>query len=315
MKNIVIAVALLTATLVAAGRQESDMGKTVIGIVQNNVGIDTYQTTYADTLNKISQERSDVETIILDAAGDVTRQSSQVQDLIQQQVSAIIVWPTNGQAIIPAIKKAYEKNIPVVITNSKLAPEGEKYMASFSGPDNIRQGKYAAQLMNEALKGKGVVVQITGLPGYTTAIERQQGFEEELMKIAPGIKILDTQPGDWNREKSQRVMENFLTKYDRIDGVYAADDNMGIGALNAAKTANRAQGMIFVGATNFAVGYDAIKAGEYYGSVSQSPVTDAENAFATAIKIVNNETLPKYNYFDTPKITAANLNEFQRPVF
>jgi ribose transport system substrate-binding protein len=83
------------------------------------------------------------------------------------------------------------------------------------------------------------VVQITGQPGYTTAIERAEGFEERLPEVCPNVTLVDSQPGNWNREDSQQVMEAFLVKYDDIDGVYSGDDNMGVGALNAANAAGR----------------------------------------------------------------------------
>ena len=111
------------------------------------------------------------------------------------------------------------------------------------------------------------------------------------------------------------VMEAFLVKYDDIDGVYAGDDNMGVGALNAAKAAGRAGDIIFVGATNFSVGYEAMEAGEYWGSIYQSPVDDAKAALQTAIDILGGKELPFLNYFDTPKITQDNMAEFDKPVF
>ena len=126
---------------------------------------------------------------------------------------------------------------------------------------------------------------------------------------------METQPGDWNREKAQRVMEAFLTKYDNIDGVYSGDDNMGVGALNAAKAAGRADGMIFIGATNFAVGYEAMERGEYCGSIYQSPVDDAEDALQTALDVLAGKEVPFLNYFDTPKITQDNMDQFDKPVF
>ena len=109
-------------------------------------------------------------------------------------------------------------------------------------------------------------------------------------------------------------MEAFLVQYDDIDGVYSGDDNMGVGAMNAAIAAGR-DGITFVGATNFAVGYDAMGRGEYWGSIYQSPVDDAEAALATALAILNGEEVPFLNYFDTPKITQENMEEFDRPVF
>jgi ribose transport system substrate-binding protein len=298
--------------LVPAVTLAADM---TIGITQNNVGVDSYQTTYEQAFIDYAASKDGVETVVLDAGGDVARQIAQIQDLIQQQVDAIIIWPTQGKAIVPAVRQAQRAGIPVIITNSQIAEEGFDFIKAFSGPDNITQGKYAAEMMCEALNGEGKIVQISGQPGYTTALERAKGFEDRLPEVCPDVELMETQPGDWNREKAQRVMESFLVKYDQIDGVYSGDDNMGVGALNAAKAAGRADQIAFVGATNFAVGYEAMERGEYYGSVYQSPVEDAKNALDTAIAVVEGNEVPFLSYFDTPKITQANMSEFTKPVF
>ncbi|MDX1604712.1 MAG: sugar ABC transporter substrate-binding protein [Candidatus Competibacterales bacterium] len=291
-----------------------------IGITQNNVGVDSYQTTYEQAFISAAQSNPEVETVVLDAGGDVARQIAQMQDLIQQDVDAIVIWPTNGQAVIPAVRQAYQAGIPVIVTNSNIAEQGFDFVASFSGPNNITQGRSAAEIMCDRFKELGIadeaqIVHITGQPGYTTAIERAQGFEERLPEVCPNVTVLDTQPGDWNREKAQKVMEAFLVKYDDIDGVYAGDDNMGVGALNAAKAAGRAEDITFVGATNFAVGYEAMANGEYWGSIYQSPVDDAEAALQTALDVLKGEDVPFLNYFDTPKITQENMDQFDKPVF
>ena len=309
--------AATTAVLALAGTASAETMK--IGITQNNVGVDSYQTTYEQAFIAAAEANPDVETVVLDAGGDVARQIAQMEDLIQQEVDAIIIWPTNGEAVIPAVRKAYQADIPVIVTNSNIAEPGFDFVASFSGPDNITQGARSAEIMCDKFKEMGIedeaqVVHITGQPGYTTAIERAKGFEDRLPEVCPNVTILDTQPGDWNREKSQQVMEAFLVQYDDIDGVYAGDDNMGVGALNAAKAAGR-DGIIFVGATNFAVGYDAMAAGDYWGSIYQSPVDDAEAALQTAVDVLNGEDVPFLNYFDTPKITQDNMDEFSKPVF
>lgn len=301
------------ATVALAGAAAADTVR--IGITQNNVGIDSYQTTYERAFIEAADANPDVDVIVLDAGGDVARQISQMQDLIQQGVDAIIVWPTDGQALVPAVRNAHREGIPVIVTNSNIADAGMEFIAAFSGPNNIQQGIYSAEMMCDALEGEGQIVQITGMPGYTTAIERQKGFDDRLAELCPGVTQMDIQPGDWNRERAQRTMETFLTRFDRIDGVYSGDDNMGVGALNAALAANRAEGMVFIGATNFAVGYDAMGRGEYWGSVYQSPVDDARAALQTALDVLAGEDVPKLNYFDTPKITQENMDEFDRPVF
>lgn len=316
LRNTFIATAVIAAGVASAASAKVY----TIGITQNNVGVDSYQTTYEKAFIADCKSNANVKCIVLDAGGDVARQIAQIQDMVQQGVDAIIIWPTNGKAVVPAVRKAYQAHIPVIITNSNIAKEGFPYIKAFSGPDNITQGVEAAQIMCDKFKSMGIaktaqIVQISGKPGYTTAIQREKGFEDELPKVCPDVKILDTQPGDWNREKSQRVMETFLTKYSTINGVYAADDNMGVGALNAAKAAGRAKGMIFVGATNFAVGYEAMARGEYWGSVYQSPVDDAQNALKTALDVLQGKKVPFLNYFKTPKITEDNMKNFKKPVF
>ncbi|MFT5631985.1 MAG: ribose transport system substrate-binding protein [Gammaproteobacteria bacterium] len=316
----ILTVTAATTALTAAGAAYADGHSPMrIGITQNNVGVDSYQTTYEKSFIAAAEANEKVEVVVLDAGGDVARQIAQMEDLIQQEVDAIIIWPTNGEAVIPAVRKAHSAGIPVVVTNSNIAEAGFPFVATFSGPDNITQGSRSAEIMCDRFKALGTeseakVVHITGQPGYTTAIERAKGFNDRLPEVCPNVEQIDEQPGDWSREKSQQVMEAFLVKYDDIDGVYSGDDNMGVGAMNAAVAAGR-EGITFVGATNFAVGYEAMAAGTYWGSIYQSPVDDAEAALKSAIDLLSGEELPFLNYFDTPKITQDNMTEFTKPVF
>lgn len=317
LRTILSATAAATALLTAGAASAETMR---IGITQNNVGVDSYQTTYEKSFIAAAEANENVEVVVLDAGGDVARQIAQMEDLIQQEVDAIIIWPTNGEAVIPAVRKAHSAGIPVVVTNSNIAEAGFDFVSTFSGPDNITQGSRSAEIMCDRFKALGIeneakVVHITGQPGYTTAIERAKGFNDRLPEVCPNVEQVDEQPGDWSREKSQQVMEAFLVKHDDIDGVYAGDDNMGVGALNAANAAGRTDGITFVGATNFAVGYEAMERGEYWGSIYQSPVDDAEAALQSAIDLISGKELPFLNYFDTPKITQDNQGEFTKPVF
>ena len=157
-----------TALLVFGGAAAAQTFK--IGITQNNVGVDSYQTTYEQAFIAAAEANPDVEVVVLDAGGDVSRQIAQIQDLIQQDVDAMIIWPTNGQAVIPAVREAQRADIPVVITNSNIAEDGFDFVRSFSGPDNITQGSRAAEIMCDRFKDRGIaetarIVQITGQPG------------------------------------------------------------------------------------------------------------------------------------------------------
>lgn len=183
---------LLVATTAVAGLTLSGAAgaETMkIGITQNNVGVDSYQTTYEKAFIAAADANSDVETVVLDAGGDVARQIAQMEDLIQQEVDAIIIWPTNGEAVIPAVRKAFKADIPVIVTNSNIAEQGFEFVKSFSGPDNITQGSRSAEIMCDKFKAMGIeneaqIVQISGQPGYTTAIERAKGSKTVCRKSA-----------------------------------------------------------------------------------------------------------------------------------
>jgi ribose transport system substrate-binding protein len=310
-KSMKMVLAGTTAMFAFSGVALADGHAVTIGITQNNVGVDSYQTTYERAFIEAAEANDAVNVVVLDAGGDVARQIAQMQDLI---------WPTNGQAVIPAVRAAFQAGIPVIVTNSNIAEDGFEFVASFSGPDNVTQGSRSAEIMCERFTALGIqdearIVQISGQPGYTTAIERASGFEDRLPEVCPNVTLVETQPGNWNREDSQTVMEAFLVQYDDIDGVYSGDDNMGVGAMNAAIAAGRVDGITFVGATNFAVGYDAMARGEYWGSIYQSPVDDARAALLTALSVLAGDEVPFLNYFDTPKITQDNMDQYDRPVF
>jgi ribose transport system substrate-binding protein len=305
-------VGVFSAAGLAADKKLSDI---TIGITGFNFGVDSYQTTYEKAFEDHCKKLG-VKYIKLDPKGDAALQANQVEDLIQKKVDVIIVWPVSGKGIIPAIRKANAANIPVLVTNSPIDPSGEALTKGFCGPDNVLEGKYAGEMMVEALGGKGKVVEIMGFPGYVTAAERSEGFHDAV-KGHSGIEIIETQPGNWDRMKSQKVMENFLVKYGPGDfnGVYVADDNMGMGAVNALKAAGRLKDVVITSACMFGEGYDAMGRGEIWGTVYQSPTSDAQIAVDTAIKVAQGEEIPQKNFFETPKVTHKVVHLFKKPPF
>jgi ribose transport system substrate-binding protein len=316
---LIVVMTFTVGTMVFAnGADEAavDDGKILIGHTANNTGIDSYQTTHDQVYRETVDSMPDVEAIILDAKGDVAQQISQIETLIQRDVDVMTVWPVNGKAVVPAVKKAYDAGIPVLIVNSLIDESGYDYVAGFAGPDTYAEGENAAVGMIEALNGQGKVVELMGLPGYVTAIRRSGGFQDYIADNAPGIEIIATEPADWNRAKATQVMENLIVKFgDEIDGVYVADDNIGIGALNALKEAGLAGEIVMTSACMFGEGYDAMEEGFIYGSVYQSPAEDAIKAVETAVKLAKGEEVPFWNYFETPVVTPNNMDQFERPNF
>ena len=196
-KTLKVALACSTAVIGTSALAQDDTY--TIGITQNNVGVDSYQTTYEQAFIAAAEANDNVEVVVQDAGGDVARQIAQMEDLIQQEVDAIIIWPTNGEAVIPAVRQADQAGIPVVVTNSNIAEAGFDFVASFSGPDNITQGSRSAEIMCDRFKDLGIedearVVEITGQPGYTTAIERSDGFQDRLPEVCPNVELSRASP-------------------------------------------------------------------------------------------------------------------------
>ena len=278
-----------------------------IGMVANNIGIDDYQTKCDECLREYAAEVGNVELTVLDAAGDVNTQISQIQDLIQQKSDVIIVWACDSLSIIPGLQEAKEAGIPIMCTNNPIDASGDEYLSAFVGPDHYEEAVMCADMLAGMFPDGCNVVQLTGTPGYDVSTWRQNGFEES---IPANIKILETQNADWNREKAQQQMEKMILKYgDQIDALYAADDNIAIGAYNALQAAHMDIPIIacaFIG-NEESVKY--IEEGIISGSVLQSPFPDAVTVLDTAIKLAKGEAVDAVTRYDLYPCTSENVKQ------
>ncbi len=297
------------------GNLKKPLSEVRIGITVLNPSSNSYQAQYASTATEYAKELG-IQASIVDPQGDPSKQFAQIQNFVAQKMDAIVVWPTSAVAVVPAIRQAYNAKIPVVISNSQIEEGARKYTVAWTGPDDCEQAKKAANLLSDAMGGKGNIVMVLGTPGYATAMLRETCFLD-VMKAHPGIKLLDKQPANWSREKAQSVTENFLTKYGHtINGIYAEDDGMGLGALNAIKAAGFKKGEIKLRTANmFGEGYDEIKEGWHTGSVSQSPIEDAKLAIQSAVEIAEGQSVPAIQRIPTPPVSAQNVNTFTRPTW
>jgi ribose transport system substrate-binding protein len=292
------------------------LNQTRIGITVLYPGSNSYQAKYAEAAVDYTRELG-LQATVLDPQGDPAVQFNQIQDLIAQRMDVIVVWPTSQNALIPAIRQASRSGIPVITSNSPIGTAGQRYIESHTGPDDCQQANFAAEQLGDALNGKGNIVVLEGTPGYATAIIRKNCFLDTIEDSYPGIKIIDSQPANWNREKAQTIMEGFLIKYKgKIDGIYAFDDGMGLGAISALKAAGKKPGDIKMTTCNlFREGYDLIKNGWHTGSNKQSPIDDAILAIQTAIRVANGVKVPRLLRIATPKINKDNVDQFEIPTW
>ncbi len=285
--------------------------KIVIGHSQPNLGW-PYIAAVTNALEASAKGMDGVEVVTLSADGDIAKQSSDIATLVNRKVNVLLVTSLDGNAVIPALKKAQEAGIPILAVSNEPAEAGQALLAGYSGPDDYVQGVIAAELLQDALKGEGGVAVIEGSPGQSTTLLRTQGLKDGLAKLNSKITIIGSQTADWNPVKAKDVAQAFLTAYgDNLKGVFAQDDNTGAAAAEVFKAAGRSDIKV-VGTGGTINGLKAIRDGLMYGTMDQSPTTDAKQALDFALKLAKGEALPeKRNIIPMPKITSANVNEFK----
>ncbi len=255
-------------------------------------------------------EDPDVDVVVLSAEGDVAQQAADFDTLIAQGVDVILVCSLDGDAIVPSLKAASEAGIPVLAVSNEPSEDGQQYIVGYSGPDDYVQGKIAADLMAKALDNKGNIVIIEGTPGQSTTNLRNQGFMDQMEEKGYDFTILAQQTANWDPVQAKAVMEDFITAYgDQIDGVFSQDDNTAAAAGEVVRDAGLK--MAIVGTGGSKNGTQAIRDGLIYGTMDQSPTTDAEQALKFAKMIANGEELPeRRNIIPMPEITAENADQF-----
>lgn len=178
------------------------------------------------------------------SAGDDNRQQAEdVRYFIDKGVDLLIISANEAAPMTPIVEEAYQKGIPVILVDRKSL--SDKYTAYISA-DNYEIGRAVGNYMASTLKGKGNVVELTGLSGSTPAMERHQGFMAAISNF-PDIKLIDKADAAWEREPAEVAMDSILRRHPKIDAVYAHNDRIAPGAYQAARKAGREKEMIFVG--------------------------------------------------------------------
>ena len=180
---------------------------------------------------------------IRSAGDDNRRQAEDIHYFMDKGVDLLIISANEAAPMTPIVEEAYRKGIPVITVDRKIL--SDKYTA-YIGADNYEIGRAVGNYIASSLKGKGNVVELTGLGGSTPAMERHQGFMAAISNF-PEIKLIDKADAAWERGPAEVEMDSMLRRHSKIDAVYAHNDRIAPGAYQAAKKAGREKEMIFVG--------------------------------------------------------------------
>lgn len=265
----------------SAGNTGDASGKVTIGLAVSTLN-NPFFVSLKEGAEKAA-EAAGAELIVVDAQDDTAKQISGVEDLIQKKVNVIMINPTDSAAIVTAVEAANKANIPV-ITVDRAAEGGQ--VVSHIASDNVKGGKMAGDFILEKLGGKGNIVELQGIAGTSAARDRGKGFHEAVDN-KEGVKVVASQPADFDRAKGLSVMENILQANKDVQAVFAHNDEMALGALQAVEAAGSNILVVGFDATDDAV--KAVNDGKMGATVAQKPAAIGETALQTAVKVAKGE--------------------------
>ena len=289
LKKVVLSCMIGAALLSVAGCGSSDDKaassdkKVIIGFsvsTQNN----PFFVKMADSV-KAEAAKQGVEVKIVDAQNDPAKQANDISDLIQQHVDVLIVNPVDSVAVGNSVISANEAKIPV-ITVDRSSDSGD--VATHIASNNIKGGEMAADFLVQKLGEGAEVAELEGIPGASATRERGEGFHN----IADNkLKVLAKQSADFDRSKGLTVAENMIQANAGIKAIFAHNDEMALGAISAAKSANK--NIMIVGFDGTEDGMKAVEDGDLVATIAQQPDKMGEMGVDAAVKLAKGESVEK----------------------
>lgn len=243
------------------------------------------------------------ELIIVDADFDAAKQLNDIDDMIQQGVSAMLIDPVDSNSIAPAIEACNAAGIPVIAYNSPVNQE----VASTVATDNYLAGQLVGEALGEALGGEGEVAMLT----YNVAevcLDRANGFKDAISAY-PGITIVEEQEIEPGTDTALPVAENILQAYPDLAGMFALNDPSALGCVAAVESANKLDQVKIVGVDGSDDGKAAIQEGKMLASAAQDPVTIGSTAVETAYQVIAGETVETDIAIPSYLVDASNAAE------
>jgi inositol transport system substrate-binding protein len=302
----IAALAFAACASIGCARNEKGKGASqpVIGVSLLNLSNE-----FIVMLNNAMQAKANelgVRLIVNDAQRSAEAQVQQVESFVAQKVDAVILNPCEVDASSPAVERALAAGIPVINVNSetRAAP------TAFVGSHDEEAGNMAMQYIAERLHAKGNVLMMQGFIGQAAQIKREQGAKQVLEK-SPELHLLANQTAEWDRAKGMSLMENWIQSYgDRINAVFAQNDEMAMGALLAAEQAKRKDKIVVVGVDAIADALQAVRDGRLDATIFQDAKGQGSTAVETAAKIIRHQPFEKQVTISFQLVTRDNVGQF-----
>ena len=228
---------------------------------------------------------NNVELVVVDAGDDAAKQTSDIEDLVSRNVGVLIVNPVDSDAVAPAVKSAMSQGVKVIAVDRGVnGVDVDCQIAS----DNVAGARMATEYLMELVGEGAKVAELQGVPGASATIDRGAGFHQVADQ---SLQVAASQTANFNRAEGMTVMENILQSDGTIKGVFAHNDEMALGAVEAVAASGKDIKIVGFDATDDA--QKAVKDGKMAATVAQKPDKMGETAIGTAVKIMAGETVEK----------------------
>jgi len=262
-----------TCDLATYGGTKIDLKDAIVGFSQSEKEDNPFRIAETQSITDEAAKLGVKKFIHTNAQSTLSKQISDIQDMISQGAQVLIVAPLNSDGLDPALDAAKAKHIPVITVDRQLTSGACDTYVSFLGSDFVEQGKRAADQLIKGAGDKAKVAILLGASGNGVTTGRTKGFVDEIKAKAPGITIVAQQTGNFDRATGQSVTEQLLQAHPEINTIYAENDEMGLGAQAAIIAAGKAPGkdiqIYSIDGTKNAV--QQIVAGAYNGVIESNP--------------------------------------------
>ncbi len=303
------ALSLLLVSLAGCRKADRAEGQWVVGFSQ--MGHDNpWRMAQTQSLRDEAAKRG-YELVVTDAQDQTAKQVADVEDLIARRVDVILLAPREFEGLTPALQAAREANIPVILVDREAEGAPGEDFVTFLGSNFVEQGRRAAEWLVKETGGNAGIVELTGTPGSSVAADRAKGFRD-VIEQHPGMKILASQTGEFSRAIGQRVLQNIAQSLGKqITAVYAHNDEMALGAIQALKAANFKPGedVKVVSIDGQRAALEAIQRGELGATVESNP-RFGPIAFDTIEELRRGEKVPTKKLITDRFFDRENAAEF-----
>ncbi|MDT7556156.1 MAG: galactofuranose transport system substrate-binding protein, partial [Pseudonocardiales bacterium] len=223
------------------GAPALDLTKATVGFSQSESTSNPFRATETKSITDEATKLG-IKLIQRNANANVPQQNTDIEDMIAQGAQVLIVAPENSDGLAPAFAQAKAKHIPILTIDRTVNGTACSDFIGFIGSDFLGQAKLAADDLGGALNGQGSVAVLQGTSGNNVATDRTNGFNQQLSAKYPGIKVVASQTANFDQATGQKVMEQILQSNPDITGVYAENDTMALGAIQAIRAAGKTPG-------------------------------------------------------------------------